>query len=92
MALCAQAVTALSAESDPARLRRIAVRFDKPAFLGEELSVRMYDAGPNVVAFEADCADSPVITNGLAELRELDPSVAGTESGQLTEQTGKADA
>ena len=70
MALCAQAVTALVAEGDPDRLRRIAVRFATPTFLGERLDVRVYDAGDGAYAFEADSANARVISNGRAELRE----------------------
>jgi hypothetical protein len=69
MALCAQGVTALLAGGDHTRLRRIAVRFASPTFLGETLRVRLYDAGPLGYAFEADCAGARVVTNGRAELR-----------------------
>jgi acyl dehydratase len=69
MALCGQGVTALVAGGDPERLRRIAVRFASPTFLGEHLQMRLYDAGPLGYAFEADCAGATVITHGRAELR-----------------------
>lgn len=69
MALCAQAVTELAADGDPERLRRVAVRFATPMFLGEKLAVHLYDAGPLAVAFEAECAGATVITHGRAELR-----------------------
>lgn len=69
MALCAQSVTELVANGDPARLRRIAVRFASPTFLGERLTVRIYDAGEAAVAFEADSGGAAVITHGRAELR-----------------------
>jgi acyl dehydratase len=63
MTLCAQAV----AGDHPDRLRRVAVRFASPTFLGEELAVRVYDAGDLGYAFEAECAGALVITNGRAE-------------------------
>jgi acyl dehydratase len=69
MGLCARAVVALAADGDPGRIRRLAVRFASPTFLGERLDVHGFDAGPGVVAFEADCADARVITQGRAELR-----------------------
>jgi acyl dehydratase len=69
MALCAQGVTALVADGDPGRLRRVAVRFASPTFLGEQLQMRVYDTGALGYAFEADCAGATVITHGRAELR-----------------------
>jgi acyl dehydratase len=68
MALCARAVAAVVAGGAPDRLRRLAVRFASPTYLGEDLNVRCYDAGEDGYAFEADCADSTVITHGRAEL------------------------
>jgi acyl dehydratase len=69
MALCAQGVAALVADGDPARVRRVAVRFASPTFIGERLHLRLYDAGPLGYAFEADSAGALVIAHGRAELR-----------------------
>lgn len=69
MALCAQGVVTTVARSDPERIRRVAVRFASPTYLGEDLDVHFYEAGPLAYGFEADCAGRRVITNGLAELR-----------------------
>jgi acyl dehydratase len=69
MALCAQGVAALVAEADPTRVRRIAVRFASPTFIGERLQVRVFDAGSLGYAFEAESAGALVITHGRAELR-----------------------
>ncbi len=69
MALCAQGIVTLVADGDPDRIRRVAVRFATPTFMGEQLSVRLYDAGALGYAFEADCAGSTVITHGRVELR-----------------------
>jgi acyl dehydratase len=69
MALCAQGVVELVAGGDPDRVRRVAVRFATPTFLGDRLEVRLYDAGPLACAFEADAGGATVITNGRAELR-----------------------
>jgi acyl dehydratase len=68
MALCAQAVTAMTARGEPERLRRLAVRFASPTHLDEELRVRCYDAGDAGFAFEAECAGATVITHGRSEL------------------------
>lgn len=68
MALCAQGVVAVVADGDPDRVRRIAVRLATPTFLGEQLVLRLYDAGALGYAFEADCAGATVITHGRAEL------------------------
>ncbi len=69
MALCAQGIVTLVADGDPDRIRRIGVRFATPTFMGEQLNVRLYDAGGLGYAFEADCAGSNVITHGRVELR-----------------------
>jgi acyl dehydratase len=69
MALCAQGVVQVVADGDPERVRRIAVRFASPTFLGERLTVNVFDAGPLGYAFEADSADARVISNGRVELR-----------------------
>jgi acyl dehydratase len=63
MALCAQGV------GDADRVRRVAGRFASPTFLGEELRVRYFDAGPLGVAFEAESAGAVVISHGRIELR-----------------------
>ncbi|HEY8525278.1 MAG TPA: MaoC/PaaZ C-terminal domain-containing protein [Acidimicrobiales bacterium] len=68
MALCAQGVVQVVADGDPARVRRVAVRFAAPTYLGERLQVRLYDAGRLGCAFEAECAGATVITHGRAEL------------------------
>jgi acyl dehydratase len=69
MALCAQGVVEVIAGGDPDRVRRVGVRFAAPTFLGEQLHVRLYDAGHLGYAFEADCGGNTVITHGRAELR-----------------------
>ena len=68
MALCGQAVGQMAAGGDQTKIRRIAVRFAAPTFLGEQLEVRLYEAGPSICAFEATCDGASVITNGRAEL------------------------
>jgi acyl dehydratase len=69
LGLCAQGVVATQCDGDPRRVRRLAVRFAAPAFVGDDLSVAMYDAGDGRIAFEATSGGRPVITHGLVELR-----------------------
>jgi acyl dehydratase len=68
MAMCAQGVVQLVADGNPERVRRIAVRFATPTFLGEQLAVHVFDAGPLGYAFEADSAGARAISNGRVEL------------------------
>jgi acyl dehydratase len=69
MALCAQGAVTMIADGDPDRIRRIGVRFAAPTFMGEQLHLRLYDAGALGFAFEADSAGNNVITNGRVQLR-----------------------
>ncbi len=69
MALCAQGVVDTVAGRDPDRIRRIAARFAAPTYPDEDLRVRMYDAGPDTIAFEADNAGRLVISQGRVEVR-----------------------
>jgi acyl dehydratase len=69
MALCARAVVATVCPDDPSRLQRLAVQFASPAYLQQDLTVRICSLGEDRVAFEATSADSVVIRNGFAELR-----------------------
>lgn len=74
MALCARAVVDELAGGDPTRLRRLAVRFYRPVFPGNDLVTTMYDAGfegdRRVVAFEASSAGKVVVRDGRAELAD----------------------
>ena len=69
LGICAQAVVELAAGGDAERVKRIAVRFASPVFVGDELAVQVYDAGNAVFSFEASSAGALVITLGRAELR-----------------------
>jgi acyl dehydratase len=69
LAIAAQGVVATQAGGDPERVRRLAVRFASPAFIGQELSVQLYKAGPGAVAFEATQGDMVVLSQGRVELR-----------------------
>ena len=66
-----QAIGVLAA-GDPERLRRLAARFAKPVFPGNDVTVRFYDLGASgnrsAVAFEAFSLGETVLSNGRVEL------------------------
>jgi acyl dehydratase len=68
MAMCSQAVVKTVAGGDPARVRRLAVRFAKNVIPGNDIVVSIYDAGDGAYAFEAESAGEKVIANGRAEI------------------------
>jgi acyl dehydratase len=68
MALCARAATNTVANGDPRRLRRVAVRFAAPAFLGHDLKVKIFERPDSGFALEASCGEHTVIKNGLVQL------------------------
>ncbi len=70
MALCGRDVVDELAGGDPTRLRRLAVRFYRPVFPGNDLVTTMYDAGDGIIAFEASSAGKVVVRDGRAELRQ----------------------
>ncbi|MDQ3641831.1 MAG: MaoC family dehydratase N-terminal domain-containing protein [Actinomycetota bacterium] len=81
MALCGRDVVDELAAGVPTRLRRLAVRFYRPVFPGNDLVTTMYDvgteAGRQVVAFEASSAGKVVIRDGRADLGPPMPAVDG---------------
>jgi acyl dehydratase len=73
MAMCSQAVVRTTADGDPTRLRRLAVRFAANVFPGNDVDCTIYEAGPGpsgqrAYAFEATSAGAVVIKNGWAEV------------------------
>ena len=83
MAMCSQAVLRTVADGDPARLRRLAVRFSKPVFPGDDVVTSVYDAGEvpatgpgagdddrprRTYAFEAATANGRVVKDGRSEV------------------------
>jgi acyl dehydratase len=68
MAVCSQAVVKTLADGDPARLRRLAVRFAKNVFPDSDVTVSMFEAGDGAYAFEAHSRGDLVISNGRAEV------------------------
>lgn len=79
MAMTSQAVLTTVAGGDPARLRRLAVRFSRPVLPDSDLVTTVYDAGPvngraayafesHSRAFESHDRSALVIANGWAEV------------------------
>jgi acyl dehydratase len=68
MALCTRAATKRLADGDPRTIRRVAVRFAAPAFLGHDLRVQIFERPDGGFALEAQCGEHAVIKNGLVEL------------------------
>ena len=69
MAMCGSVVVDEVAGGDPARLARLAVRFSRPVFPGDDLTVSVYDAGDGAAAFEARVREKLVVRDGWAEVR-----------------------
>jgi acyl dehydratase len=72
MAMTSQAIIKTVADGDPGRLKRLAVRFSKPVFPGNDVVTTIYDAGERdgrrVYAFEATSNGDVVVKDGLAEV------------------------
>jgi len=69
MALCARAVVRTACDDDPSRLQRFALQFASPAYLDQDLTVRICHLEGSRYAFEATCGDAVVIRSGIAVLR-----------------------
>ncbi len=69
MAMTSQAVIRTVAADDPARLKRLAVRFSKNVFPGDDVTTTIHEVGPGVYGFEATTnRGDTVISNGRAEI------------------------
>jgi hypothetical protein len=72
MAMCSQAIVKTVCDGDPARLKRLAVRFAANVFPGNDVGVDVFDAGDlaggHAYAFEATSAGAVVVKNGWAEV------------------------
>jgi acyl dehydratase len=76
MALCAQGVVALVAGGDPNRIRRVAVRFATPVFVGEDVTLHVARVDDLTFVFDAESNGATVATDGWAELRSGSSSSA----------------
>ena len=73
MAMASQSVLALTADGDPSRLRRLAVRFAANVFPGSDVTTTVFDAGPGqdglrIHPFESTSRDVLVVKHGWAEV------------------------
>jgi acyl dehydratase len=69
MAMTSQAVIKLAADGDPGRLKRLAVRFAKNVFPGNDVVTTVYRGeAAGTFAYEAHSAGELVIANGLAAI------------------------
>lgn len=73
MAMCSRAVIATAAAGDPATLRRLAVRFSRNVFPGDDLTVAIHDlgraGGRRAYGFEATTSrGDTAVTHGRAEI------------------------
>ncbi len=72
MAMTSQAILSLTAGGDPAKLRRLAVRFSKNVFPGNDVVTQVYSAGERdgrkLFAYEAVSNGDVVVKNGWAEV------------------------
>jgi acyl dehydratase len=69
MAMTSQAVIKTVADGDPSRLKRLAVRFSKNVFPGDDVTTTIYEVAPGRYAFETHSSRGDlVISNGLAEV------------------------
>ena len=68
IAVCSQAVVRTVADGDPARLKRLAVRFARNVLPDSDVTVSIHDAGHGAFAFEAHSRGELVISNGRAEV------------------------
>lgn len=69
MAMTSQAVVKTVAGGDPSRLERLAVRFAKNVFPGDDVTTKIYELGDGAYGFEAVTnRGDTVISNGRAEV------------------------
>jgi acyl dehydratase len=73
MAMTSQAVIKTVADGDPARLKRLSVRFSKNVFPGDDVTTKIYEIGQQtgrkIYGFEAVTSRGDLaITNGRAEI------------------------
>jgi acyl dehydratase len=69
MAMTSQAIVKTVADGDPARIKRLAVRFSKNVFPGDDVTTTISDLGGGRYGFQATTnRGDTVISNGLAEV------------------------
>ena len=73
---CAQLLLGALADGDPARFKKIKVRFSAPVFLNDELNLRAWHDGAGRVAFETRVDDRVVVSNAYFEYADQGPGYA----------------
>lgn len=69
MAFTSRAIIQTACPEDPARLKRLAVRFSKPCLPGEQITTAIWDRGNGVYVYETtNASGAAVIKDGLAEI------------------------
>ncbi|HTX27237.1 MAG TPA: MaoC/PaaZ C-terminal domain-containing protein [Streptosporangiaceae bacterium] len=73
LGIASRALVALAAGGEPGRITRLAVRFSRYAYPGDDIDVSVYDAGPtangrHAYAFEASSAGQTILKNGWVEV------------------------
>ena len=79
LGIATRALVALAAGGDPARITRVAVRFSRYAYPGDDIDVSVYDVGPtadgqHAYAFEVDSVGNTVLKNGWIEVSPITPA------------------
>jgi acyl dehydratase len=64
---CAQMLLGMLCEGDPARFRRLKVRFSSPVYPGDTLRVLAWREAPGRVVFEARVGEQVVVSNAWFE-------------------------
>jgi acyl dehydratase len=73
LGIATRALVALAAGGDPSRITRVAVRFSRYAYPGDDIDVSVYDAGStaegqHAYAFETASLGNTVLKNGWVEV------------------------
>jgi acyl dehydratase len=73
LGIASRALVALAAGGEPGRIKRVAVRFSRYAYPGDDIDVSVYDVGPTAdglraYAFEAASQGDTVLKNGWVEV------------------------
>ncbi len=64
---CAQMLLSALCGSDPARFKKIKVRFSSPVYMGDELAVKAWEEAAGRVVFQATVEDRLVVSNAYFE-------------------------
>ena len=72
LAFCQKAIVDQLCGGDPAKLKRLKVRFTKPVLMGQTIEIRAYDletnGGVRTIGYDARVGSSVVLKDGVAEI------------------------